>query len=328
MVTRVSEPQKKTDARELPLASCRRLGYFLSSMLTNAASANRKNSRSSMFSHRLLHLAWFCLFLPSVAAQNPVKSGTSPQSPIPSVSAQQPATPQLSLALPPDPPPDVVRRGKQLYTSSCAFCHGANATGGESGPNLVRSIIVLHDKGTGAAVGPVLLAGRTEKGMPKFSLSLDQVRDIAGFLLSRQNAAADRRTYRVEFAISGDPARGKQFFVSHCAACHGSIESLRSIVQAKEPAEVQDLFLMPTGIKMLARVTIASGESFSGELVQLDDFDVTIRNESGIVRSWTLGDSQQVQVEVTDPLQGHRELLRQYSDRDIHDILAYLETLK
>ena len=297
-------------------------------MLTIAATANRENHSRSAFSPRFLHLAWLCLFVPCVAAQNPVERGTSPPSPTPSVSAQDPATPRLSLALPPDPPPEVVERGKGLYTSSCAFCHGANATGGESGPNLVRSIIVLHDKGTGAAIGPVLLAGRPEKGMPKFSLSPDQIRDLAGFLLSRQNAAADRRTYRVEFAISGDSARGKQFFASHCAACHSSIESFRSVVQAKEPAEVQDLFLMPAGIKMQARVTTASGESFSGELVQFDDFDVTIRNKSGVVRSWTLGGSQQVKIEVTDPLQGHRELLPQYSDRDIHDILAYLETLK
>lgn len=297
-------------------------------MLTNAAYANRESNRRSVFSHRFLHLIWFCLFVPCVAAQNPVQPATPPQAPTPSVSAQEPATPRLSLALPPDPPSDVVERGKRLYTSSCAFCHGANATGGETGPSLVRSILVLHDKGTGAAIGPVLLAGRPEKGMPKFSLSPDQIRDIAGFLLSRQNAAADRRTYRVEFAISGDPARGKQFFASHCEACHSSLESLRSIVQAKEPAEVQDLFLMPKGIKMQARVTTSSGESFSGELVHLDDFAVTVRNKSGVVRSWTLGDSQQVKVEVTDPLQGHRELLPQYSDRDIHDILAYLETLK
>lgn len=232
------------------------------------------------------------------------------------------------LALPPDPPPEVVERGKRLYAVSCAFCHGASATGGESGPNLVRSVIVLHDKGTGTAIGPILLAGRTEKGMPKFSMTPDQIQDLAAFLLSRQNAAADRSTYHVEFALSGDAARGKQFFASHCAACHDPVDTFRNLMQTKEPAQVQDLFLMPTGVKRQATVTIASGESFAGELVQLDDFVVTIREKSGLARSWTLGDSRRVRVKVNDPLQGHRDLLPKYSDQDIHDILAYLETLK
>lgn len=85
---------------------------------------------------------------------------------------------------------------------------------------------------------------------------------------------------------------------------------------------------MPRGVKKQAAVTISSGESFAGELVQLDDFVVTIRDKSGLARSWSLEDSRRVKVEVTDPLQGHRDLLPKYSDQDIHDILAYLETLK
>ncbi|HEX2666002.1 MAG TPA: c-type cytochrome [Candidatus Acidoferrum sp.] len=266
--------------------------------------------------------------MPSIAAQNPVDQANPPKPSTSSANAQNPAPLHSFLALPPDPPPEVVERGKRLYMASCAFCHGANAAGGESGPNLVRSVIVLHDKGTGTAIGPILLAGRTEKGMPKFSMTPDQVWDLAAFLLSRQNAAADRSTYHVEFRLSGDAARGKQYFASHCAACHDPVDSFRNLVQTKEPAQVQDLFLMPTGVKRQATVTLPSGESFAGELVQLDDFVVTIRDKSGIARSWTLGDSRRVRVEVTDPLQGHRDLLPKYSDEDIHDILAYLETLK
>ena len=85
---------------------------------------------------------------------------------------------------------------------------------------------------------------------------------------------------------------------------------------------------MPQGSLKQATVTTASGESYSGELVQLDDFAVTIRENSGLTRSWTLGAAQSTKVKVTDPLQGHRDLLAKYSDRDIHDVLAYLETLK
>jgi len=270
-----------------------------------------------------------CSFLvPSVVAQNPGGQANPPKPPNSSAKAQNPVPVHSFLALPPDPPPEVVERGKRLYAASCAFCHGASATGGETGPNLVRSVIVLHDKGTGTAIGPILLAGRAEKGMPKFSMTPDQIQDLAAFLLSRQNAAADRSTYHVEFALSGDAARGKQFFASHCAACHDQVDTFRNLVQTTEPAQVQDLFLMPTAVKRQATVTVPSGGSFSGELVQLDDFVVTIRDKSGLARSWTLGEARRVKVEVTDPLQGHRDLLPKYSDQDIHDILAYLETLK
>jgi len=304
--------------------------YFLISLATHLANPFAGPARRRIFRlvGNLLRIVSCSFVVPSVVGQNPVDQANPAKPANPPANAPNPTPLHSFLALPPDPPPEVVERGKRLYTTSCAFCHGANATGGETGPNLVRSVTVLHDRGTGAAIGPILLAGRTEKGMPKFSMTPDQIQDLAGFLLSRQNAAADRSTYRVELAHSGDAARGKQFFASHCAACHGAVDTFRNLVQTMEPAQVQDLFLMPRGIERQATVTLPSGESFAGELVQLDDFVVTIRNKSGLARSWTLGDSRRVKVKVSDPLQGHRDLLPKYSDPDIHDILAYLETLK
>ena len=267
------------------------------------------------------------VFATPVAPQNPTNAQTSAQRST-SSDDQDAKPPGLSLALPPDPDPAVVERGKKLFVASCAFCHGVNATGGESGPNLVRSVMVLHDKGTGLEIGQVLLDGRMEKGMPKFPFTQAQIKDIAGFLLSRENAAADRRTYHVEFKMTGDAASGKRFFAAQCVSCHAQPESFRGVVQANDPAHLQDLLLMPQGSKKQATVTTASGDSYSGELVQLDDFAVTIQEKSGLTRSWTLGPSQSTRVKVTDPLQGHRDLLPRYTDKSIHDVLAYLETLK
>ena len=305
--------------------------YFLRALAPHTANPfehGLARRRISRLVRNLLPIVSCSFLVPSVVAQNPVNQTKPPKPPNSSANAQNTVPVHSFLALPPDPPPEVVERGKRLYAASCAFCHGASATGGETGPNLVRSVVVLHDKGTGTVIGPILLAGRMEKGMPKFSMTPDQIQDLAAFLLSRQNAAADRSTYHVEFALSGNAARGKQFFASHCAACHATADTFRNLVQTKEPAQVQDLFLMPTEIKRQATVTVASGQSFSGELVQLDDFVVTIRDKSGLARSWTLGEARRVKVEVTDPLRGHRDLLPKYSDQDIHDILAYLETLK
>ncbi len=71
-------------------------------------------------------------------------------------------------------------RGKNAFVSSCGFCHGANAKGGESGPDLLRSVLVLDDD-NGERIGPVILNGRPDKGMPKFAFSQAQISDIATF---------------------------------------------------------------------------------------------------------------------------------------------------
>src|SRR5262249_21321374 len=68
--------------------------------------------------------------------------------------------------------PAAIERGKALYGVNCQFCHGADTRGGDSGPSLLRSGIVLDDQ-HGELIAPVVRAGRT--GMPKFSLSDDQI---------------------------------------------------------------------------------------------------------------------------------------------------------
>src|SRR5437868_7594033 len=70
----------------------------------------------------------------------------------------------LGLGAAPDPA--AVERGQKLYVPTCGFCHGTNASGGNSGPDLVRSVLVLHDEGSGSKIGPVTVNGRPDKGMP------------------------------------------------------------------------------------------------------------------------------------------------------------------
>jgi hypothetical protein len=71
---------------------------------------------------------------------------------------------------------------------------------------------------------------------------------------------------------------------------------------------------------------MASGQSFSGTLEYLDDFNVALQDASGEYRSFTR--DPHVKVEVHDPLAAHAELLKKYSDADMHNLLAYLVTLK
>jgi hypothetical protein len=72
-------------------------------------------------------------------------------------------------------------------------------------------------------------------------------------------------------------------------------------------------------------VTLGSGESIHGTLKRMDDFDVSLYDTSGAYRSWP---RREVEVKVEDRLAGHRKLLERYTDADIHNLTAWLVTLK
>ncbi len=233
-----------------------------------------------------------------------------------------------------------VERGQKLYVPSCGFCHGTNATGGNSGPDLVRSVLVLHDEGTGSQIGPVILNGRPDKGMPKFPFTEAQIKDLAAFFLSRSQAAANRMEYKILNVVTGDPRAGETYFSAHCSNCHSPSGDLAHIAARFEPVALQSRFLYPMtkgfpGMKVPVRpraqvtvtVRLPSGQSFAGGLEYLDDFNVALKDSAGEYHSWSL-DGTGVQVKVHDPLKEHAELLKQYTDADMHNVLAYLETLK
>src|SRR3954447_5016031 len=250
---------------------------------------------------------------------------------------------QKFLAIGDAPDAAAVDRGKNLFVATCGFCHGANATGGESGPNLVRSVLVLHDN-KGDQIGPVVRNGRTSKGMPAFpSLTPAQITDIAEFLKSRYQAAANRGAYQIQNIITGDAKAGEAFFNGEgkCNTCHSATGDLAGVAKRYEPDALQSKFLYPgarrrgegaadeksTGAVSTATVTLASEETFTGELENLDDFNVSITDGKGEYHSWFL-DGGNVNVSVQDPLAAHLELLGKFTNTDMHNVLAYLETLK
>lgn len=244
------------------------------------------------------------------------------------------------LGLGPPPDPAAVERGKTLFVTNCGFCHGANANGGESGPDLIRSVLVLHDEGKGELIGPVILNGRPDKGMPKFNMTREQISDMAAFLLSRSQGAANRMEYRILNVVTGNAAEGERYFRSRCGACHSPTGDLAQIASKYDAVTLQSRFMYPrtfsygpagpksVGAAVRATVTLPSGQPVSGELQSIDDFSVSLRDASGDYRSFLLDEGSGIRVEVQDPLQGHIDLLKQYTDSDMHNVLAYLETLK
>jgi mono/diheme cytochrome c family protein len=231
-----------------------------------------------------------------------------------------------------------VERGRSAFSTNCAFCHGADIRGGDGGPSLLRSSLVLDDQ-DGELIGPVIRAGRPDRGMPAFAMTPEQIADIAAFMHSFRVAGYDASRDRPVSILVGDAAAGEKFFAATCATCHSATGDLQGVAtRIADPRLLQQSWLMPGSVvgrgapppprarPPTATVTLASGETFEGQLDRMDDFAVALKAADGTLRSFRIGSG--VRVNVNDPLQPHRDLLRTYKDADIHNVTAYLSTLK
>ncbi|MGH9614035.1 MAG: c-type cytochrome [Bryobacteraceae bacterium] len=268
---------------------------------------------------------YVCAALLLAAMAAPLGAQTSP----PAQPARGERTREF-LGLGPAPDAAAAERGAKLYAANCSFCHGEKATGAE-GPDLVRSPLVLHDE-KGELIGVVVLNGRPDKGMPSFSkFTPAQISDIAAFLHMRIYEAANRGLYKVLNVVTGNAQAGEAYFngPGQCNTCHSPTGDLAHVASKFTPAALQAQFLYPDAgprVPPQATVTLPSGQSISGTLKSLDDFNVALYDSSGDYHSWPLGDG--VKVNVEDRLAAHRELLAKYTDADMHNLLAYLVTLK
>jgi cytochrome c oxidase cbb3-type subunit III len=265
-----------------------------------------------------------------IAASFVIAAEAAAQAPAPSGPPARPHGNMLISRAVPDPA--AVERGQKIFSANCSFCHGSNAQGGDTGPDLVRSELALDDE-RGDKIGPVILQGRPGKGMPAFHLPPDQIQDLAAFLRNRQQAAIDRNAYTILNVVTGDAEKGHEYFETHCSKCHSPTGDLAGLGKKYDPVALQSRFLYPKPrpgdahpVESQVTVTLPTGQTFSGTLEYLDDFDVALRDASGEYHSFSR--QGRLKVEVHDPLAAHAELLKKYTDADMHNILAYLVTLK
>jgi cytochrome c oxidase cbb3-type subunit III len=242
--------------------------------------------------------------------------------------------------------PAAVERGGKVFATSCAGCHGPSGRGGPGAPDLVRSLLVLDDE-KGILIAPVVREGRPDKGMPKLGLTEPQIADVVAWLHLQTYAAGHRGTYTFQNIVTGDAQKGKIYFNSggKCSTCHSVTGDLAGIGRKYDAFSLQSRWLQPRNSRgrrgrggeasttssksePTVKVTLASGESFSGTLDHIDDFTVSLHNSNGEFRSFARDTATPPQVEVHDPLQAHTDLLRKYTDADIHNVTAYLVTLK
>lgn len=221
-------------------------------------------------------------------------------------------------------------RGQKQFQQSCAFCHGSTAGGGAEGPNLIRSSLVRHDK-DGELIGQVIREGRPDKGMPAIPLKPQQIADVVAFLHERlketDRTSTGRPNADLKLLLTGNAEAGKVFFhgAGGCANCHSPTGDLAKIASRFAPADLQTRFLYPVGKKPSAVITLRSGQKFEGELVRTDAFHAAIIDKSGWFHSWPLSE---VTVAVHDPLAAHKVLLLKLTNPQMHNLFAYLETLK
>ena len=242
-------------------------------------------------------------------------------------------------------PREILDRGRATYGVNCGFCHGSDAGGGEVGPNLLRSEVVLRDKG-GELIGPIVHGSRLDRGMPGIDLSDAQIKDIADWLHSLKIESHTLGSRTPINIVVGDAGAGTTFFAKTCASCHSPDGDLKGIAtRFPDPRTLQQAWLLPgAGIvggllgphanptllhvpPVTVTVSPKGGQAMTGELSRIDDFFVSLKLPDGTLRSFRrLGNEPKV--EVHDPVAPHRALLPVLTDKQMHDITAYLVTLK
>ncbi|HCC55944.1 MAG TPA: cytochrome C [Solibacterales bacterium] len=245
-----------------------------------------------------------------------------------------PAPPKTAIGAPAPnvamPASKLVQTGGSLFVQQCGFCHGRDAGGGETGPDLTGSKLVAADI-NGDTIAPVIRNGRPENGMPRFDLPDGDIAALVAFIHFQKIEAASRKGGRrgvdVADLQTGDAEAGKRYFngPGACSSCHSPSGDLAGVAKRFEGLKLEERMLYPRGAKAKVTVTLANGQTLTGELVYRDEFTIGMRDSSRHYHAWP---ASAVHYTVDAPAEKHADLLAQYTDADIHNLMAYLQTLR
>jgi cytochrome c oxidase cbb3-type subunit 3 len=234
-------------------------------------------------------------------------------------------------------PSPQVQAGQTLFAAQCAFCHGRDAAGGETGPDLTSSEIVERDVG-GNEIGTVVRTGRSDKGMPQFNLTDSDLAAIVAFIHDEKAKAeakpGRRRNVQPEDLQTGNADEGKDYFngAGGCSKCHSPTGDLAGVANRLRGLALLQRMLYPKPRKSgpadspaTVTVTLATGRTVTGTLAYQDEFVIGLTDSSGWYCSWV---KSGLKFKVVNPLEAHREQLGKYTDETMHNVLAYLQTLR
>jgi len=222
-------------------------------------------------------------------AQGPgAQAGSQPKTP-PRDPTQSPASERPPQTVTPQTYSNKqIQAGELRFTSQCGFCHGRDAAGGETGPDLIRSKLVAEDN-RGDKIGPLVRAGRPDQGMPAFSLRDADLAAIVAFIHNQKTKAealgGGRRSVDASDLATGNAAAGQRYFngAGGCAACHSATGDLAGIASRYQ------------GLALLMRMLYPGGRHDPAS---------------------------------PDALAAHFDQLGKYTDDDMHNVYTYLCTLK
>jgi cytochrome c oxidase cbb3-type subunit 3 len=254
--------------------------------------------------------------------------------------------------------PATIQRGGTLYGINCRLCHGADLRGGDmGGVNLLRSALVLSDQ-NGELIFPVVKEGRQREGMPPMPpipLPEDDVKAIAAYIhsvaatMAGQGGPPPGPPVELNIVV-GNAAAGQKYFAANCASCHSPTGDLQGLAtRYSSPMQLQNTWVSgvaaPAGGRgrggppanagapgrvpkpVTVVVTTADGQKYEGRLDRIDDFIVSLTQADGIPKTFRRNGNVPA-VQITDPLEAHKKMLVKYTDKDMHDVTAYLVTLK
>jgi len=248
---------------------------------------------------------------------------------------QSPASqPRLKTATPQTYTAEQIRAGELRFGAQCGFCHGRDAAGGEQGPDLTRSELIAQDV-RGDKVGPLVRAGRVDAGMPSFKLSDSDLTAIVAYIHQQMDEASTlgggRRSVEPEDLATGNAADGRAYFdgAGGCSRCHSATGDLKGIAARYQGLNLFQRMLYPSGrpapAPPKAIFTLASGQTIVAPVTAEDEFTVTVMDPLGNPQTYQ---RNAVKVKIENPIVAHFEQLGKYTDASIHNVLAYLDTLK
>jgi cytochrome c oxidase cbb3-type subunit 3 len=231
-------------------------------------------------------------------------------------------------------PAGQIEAGELRFVSQCGFCHGRDAAGGESGPDLTRSELVAADT-RGDKIGPLLRAGRPDAGMPSFHVDYEELQAIAAFIHTQASKfsalGGGRRTVEPEDLATGNAQDGRVYFngAGGCSSCHSATGDLAAIATRYQGLTLLERMLYPSSqpapAPPKAIFTLPSGLTISAPLAGEDEFSVTVLDPLGARQTYA---KDAVKVKIEDPMSTHFAQLGKYTDAEMHDVFAYLQTLK
>lgn len=167
--------------------------------------------------------------------------------------------------------------------------------------------------------------------MPRFTLSGPDMAAVVAFIHDQKTKVeaqvGKRRGVEVADLQTGNVEAGKAYFngAGKCASCHSPTGDLAGVAKRFEGLKLEERMLYPKGAKAKVTVTLPSGESVTGELAYHDEFTIGLRDSERHYRSWA---ADKVKFSIDAPAEAHADLLAKYTDDDIHNLMAYLQTLK